>query len=471
MPAAPSAVAPVAAECLAFGQHPAACSGEGPPLERLSRALGAAEALARDQALAELQACDAFVPGVIVALRAELGPAACGDVIIGKEVAPEVDPELAQILAALVHAAHLNRLVVSAPRLEPPFSKQQFSDFSKTVLERWVVTQAQAIYEIAKQGAKLDGYARGVVAVEAGTADMRFVSVVRDVPLPEELSRDAELEEAYYAELDVALAPWTERGRDAALVGLKEFAATGVLANPRMKRARSLLSELYGGRRIDRLDGLMLPTPAAAAASLSDGLPALLPTYFVTMLLPDLDASQPGVLASLLQNGLPPAIRADLHSRAISAETNFVLAWGLARFGQTYWSAADFVAAENLLLQVPSTPERELLLAVVQALKAGPRDAVEMMARGSQPIPASSVAALDALADKQGQWAPAAAFDAAYILELWPPPGDPAFWQALARRYAHAEQRLSDAADKARAKELANAARATAKTLLPESSR
>ena len=118
-----------------------------------------------------------------------------------------------------------------------------------------------------------------------------------------------------------------------------------------------------------------------------------------------------------------------------------------------------------------NTPESELLLGIVRALKAGPRDAVEMMARGSAPIPVTSLVTLDTLAQSQGPWAAAAAFDAAYILELWPPQGDPTFWQSLARRYGHAETVLTNASDKARAKELASAARATAKTLLPASQR
>jgi signal transduction histidine kinase len=148
-------------------------------VQLLSRALGAPDApgapdaLERDRALAALQTCDAFEPGVLLALRAELAPVACGDVIVGKELAPELDPELAQTLTALVHAAHLNRLVVTAPRLEPPFSKQQFSDFSKTVLEKWVVTQARAIYEIAKQGAILASNTLPSVATSFPNTEIR----------------------------------------------------------------------------------------------------------------------------------------------------------------------------------------------------------------------------------------------------------------------------------------------------------
>ena len=212
-----------------------------------------------------------------------------------------------------------------------------------------------------------------------------------------------------------------------------------------------------------------MPGPAAVASGAEQFLAAHLPTFYVPYLLPNLDASQPTVLTLLLRNGLPRGIRADLESRPLSAEANFALAWGLTRLGQTYWTAADFAAAEAVLRRPPqaATPESELFLAVVQALKAGPRDAVEMMARGSQPVGASGVAALDALALGKGPWAAAAAFDAAYILELWPPPGDPSFWKDLAQRYTRAGARLSDPADKKRAKERAQAAQATAKSMLP----
>jgi hypothetical protein len=437
----------------------------------LSLALAQKDPLLRDSGLAALQSCAAFDPGVVLGLRAERAPVECGDVIVGKAIPPEVDPELAQTLTALVHAAHLKRLVTAAPRLEPPFSKQQFAEFSKTVLDEWVVAQARAIHEIAQSGSALVGYARGVVAVEAGLADMRFVGVVRDVPLPEDMSRDEELKEAYYSELDVALAPWKERGRDAALVGLKEFAAAGVLRDPRVERARVLLSELYGGRRIDRLDGLILPAPAyVEGADVAQRLAGQLPTYLLPRVLPDLDATAPGVLARLSQRGLPAGIRADLESRSLPPEVNFRFALALLGFGQKYWRASDFAAAETVLSREPEprTPETQLMLGVAQALKLGPRDAVEMMLRGPQlPAGFSDVAALDALAKLHGEWAAAAAFDAAYILELAPPPGDPAFWRGIAQRYARAEALLPNPDDKARARELGSAAKATAKALVP----
>jgi len=437
--------------------------------EALQGALAQKDPLLRDERLAPLQSCAAFDPGVILALRAERAPVECGDVIVGDAIAAEVEPELAQILTALVHAAHLKRLVTVAPRLEPPFSKEQFAEFSKTVLADWVVGQARAIYEIAKSGSALVGYARGVVAVEAGLADMRFVGVVRDVPLPQDMASDEELKEAYYSELDVALAPWKERGRDAALVGLKEFAEAGVLRDTRVERARALLSELYGGRRIDRLDGLILPDLAYSTPSdVVQQLAGQLPMHLLLRVLPELDATAPGVLAQLSWRGLPAPVRADLESRSLEPEANFTFALTLLRFGQKYWRASDFAAAEKVLSREPEprTSRTQLMLGIAQALKLGPRDAAEMMLRGPQlPAGFANVAPLDALAKAKGEWAGAASFDTAYILELAPPQGDPQFWRGIADRYAKAYVELPNPDDKARAREFGSAAKATAKAL------
>lgn len=465
LPTPPRAAQAPPAECSDYRREAVACTSGSAPLADLDRALAMADAKSRDRALASLGSCEHFPAGVILVLRAELAPTACADVVVGEVLPIGVAPELGQTLEALVHAAHLNRLVVKAPRLNPPFSKQQFADFSSTVLNDWVVTQAQAVYKIAQQGVKFNGYARGVVAVEAGLADMRFVGVVRELPLPEEMANDDELEEAYYSELDVALTPWKDRGRDAALLGLRDFAEAGVLVDSRVAAARRLLSELYGGRRIDRLDGLLLPElPALQPSGVEQRLATQLPTIVLPYVLPDLDASQPGTLRALLERGLPPAMRADLESRSLSSEAAFVLARALVMLGQRYWRSADFAAAARLLRSVEgSAPAAELVRGLAEALVGGPRDAAEMMLRGPRlPPGVGNVAALDRLARAKGPLAAYAAFNAAYLLELVPPAGDPAFWLDLERRYLEAARALDDSEAKARALSSARAARDTA---------
>src|SRR5690606_4508830 len=98
--------------------------------------------------------------------------------------------------------------------------KLMLQQYARGPMQRWVTEQATAIQALGALGSEIGYYGRAVVAVEAGMADMRFIDVVREVPVPEEFRGDAELEEVYYQGLERALEPRKERGRDAALVGL-----------------------------------------------------------------------------------------------------------------------------------------------------------------------------------------------------------------------------------------------------------
>ncbi len=468
-PQPPARALPPPARCDAYRAHEASCIRTTAGLPELDAALAAPDPVSRDAALAAIQTCPSLKKGVALVLRAELGPPECADTMIGATLPAGLAPELSEALTAFVHAAHLERLVVKAPRLDPPFTKAEFADFSSRVLNDWIVTQAQAVYKIAQQGAKLSGYARGVVAVEAGLADLRFVSVVREVPLPEEMARDDELREAYYSELDMALTPWKDRGRDAALVGLKQFAESGVLVDAKIDRARALLSELYGGRRIDRLDGLILPELAPAdVGEVSLRLAERVPTPWLRWVLPDIDVSDPRVLRALMERGIAAPTRADLASRNLEPAAAKLLARALIELGRLYWRSADFGEAEKLLsaTDAASAGDAPLMLGLAQALKGGPSDAADMMLHGPRlPAGVGNVAALDRLSHQGGPLAATAAFDAAYLLQLVPPQGDPAFWRGLAQRYESAAHGLSAPRDQARAKELAEAARATARAL------
>jgi len=282
------------------------------------------------------------------------------------------------------------------------------------------------------------------------------------------MDNDDELEEAYYSELDVALTPWKDRGRDAALVGLRDFAEAGVLGDARVTAARRLLSELYGGRRIDRLDGLLLPElPALEPSNEVERLALRLPTALLPRLLPDLDPGSPRILRALLQRGLPPAMRADLESRQLDPVARGLLGRAFVVLGQRYWRSADFAAAARLLGSAGADePQTELVRGLAEALKGGPRDAAEMMLRGPRlPPGVGNVALLDQLAASKGPLSALAAYNAAYLLELVPPAGDPKFWLDLERRYRESAQALDDPDAKARALGSARAAHDTASSL------
>ena len=469
----PSLAPPPPAECeqlVAHGTPEPGCGAD--PIatrEALAAALEMTDSIARDAALTRLEVCPDFAPGVVRGVRVELAPVACGDALVGDVPTVEADelaPPIRDALRGLAVAAKLNRLVRNPPQLSPPFDKARFDEFMKGDLAQWIVEQAHAIQQLAEAGAALDGYGKGVVAIEAGMADMRFVEVVRGVPLPEPIASDPELKDVYYGSLDQALEPRKQRGRDAALVGLKLLAEVGVLEDQRIDRARALLSKLYNGRRIDALDALMLPDPVTSSpVGLTERLATALPTFYAGIVLREEDPGDPALLGALLQQGLPGVYRGKLDAENLSPEARLLVAEALFESGQLYWRAADFEQAAAFLAEpIPGSNAEaaKLLAALADALRSGPADAAQMMAKGPAAAGMRDVSKLDRLALLGGPYAGAAAFDAAFILELAPPVNDAkGFWKDLQRRYERAAVRLAGA----RRQQALDAASAAGETL------
>lgn len=477
LPVAPAAVPLPPASCspfLAHGSSGAGCGADrAATLAALDRALEQTDGVERDAMLATLEECDEFPRGFVRALRAELAPVACADAVVEPLLAASTPADLRRDLRSplvgLGLAARLSRLVVDPPRLDPPFDKERFHRFMKEELGQWIQDQAAAIQVLSAEGAKLEGYGRAIVAVEAGMADMRFVDAIREVPLPAEMAGDANVKDVYYGSLDEALEPRKHRGRDAALVGLHDLAATGVLHDPRVDRARALLSRLYGGRRIDALDGLLLPPmPDLVNATVEQRLASRLPTFHAGLLLADSDPADPAFLRSLLERGIPASMRERLERGAMSDETRRLYARALVQLGQRYWRSNDFVRASALVKQDKQTSEEaRLLAAIAVALEGGPKDAADMMVRGPLlPEGVGNVADLDVMSRSRSPLAGLAAFDAAYLLQLVPPVEPKAsFWRSVADRYELASRLLSDGKQKGEAKERGKAARDTAAAL------
>ena len=466
----PAGVPEPEAMCQAFATQKAApCPAGAAPREALAQALGVSDPLERDKRLSCLEAAPEVAPGLMRALRAELAPVACADVLslpLLDPRTPGLDRRVEDVLIALGAAGKLARLVQRAPELSAPFDKAHFSEFFQHTLKPWIVGQAAAIYDLSAVGPRLTPYAKGLVAIEAGLADMRFVKVVRQVPLPKEMSDDAEVRDSYYAALDEALEPRKARGRDAALVGLAELAKEGVLIDPRVERARALLSEIYSGRRIDALDQLLLPALAAFPQESTDQkLAARLPTFYAGFMLGQtaLDAA---LLRALLERGLPPVLAQRLDPAGLDEASLDLFVRALIDRGRRYLRAEDFAAAARLSEAVKMSSARALYQALGSSLRNGPRDASEVLLHGPLlPSGTGQVTELDRLAAQKLATSPLAAFDAAYLLGLVPPQNDPKFWAQLAERFAKAARSLNQPDQKKRALDFANAARDTAKAL------
>jgi hypothetical protein len=469
--AEPVGVPDADASCQLYRNHATeSCQPDAPAREALAQALGLASPVERDALLACLESDSSLPPGLLRALRAELAPLGCADVIALPYLdprRPELSRSIEDVLIALASSGRLARLVQKAPELSAPFDKPHFMDFFQSTLKPWIVTQAQAIHELSLPATRLSAYGKGVIAIEAGLADMRFVSVVRKVALPKEMNDDAEVREAYYAALDEALEPRKARGRDAALVGLREFSSEGILVDPRVERARALLSEVYAGRRIDALDRLLLPPLKPALEDTTEQkLARRLPTFYSGHLLAGSSLDAP-LLRALLERGLPRSLAAHLDPTKLDETSQDLIVRGLIERGRRYFKAEDFALATRLSDTEKPSPERSLYHALASSLQNGPRDASELILRGPQLATGTlEVTALDRLAaEKNNPSAPLAAFDAAYLLGLSPPQNDAQFWHALTKRFAAAARALKDPAQKRLARDASAAAKDTAAAL------
>jgi hypothetical protein len=472
-PAAPTAaqVPPPPDACAAYTQAALGCDAGRALPEQLADALAESESLTRDRRLACIEPAARDSSVVIRALRADLAPLACADAIVTPflELAGKtLNPDDEATLLGLMLAGRLSRLVSAPPELQAPFDKQRFLDFFAQTLKPWMVAQALAIGQLSVEGSKLHGYGKAVAAVEAGLADLRFVQAVRKVPLPTELSADPEVKNVYYSALDEALEPRKARGRDAALVGLRLMAELGALADPRVTRARLLLSELYGGSRVDALDRLILPDLTALQLdSVDQKLAARLPTYYALRLLSNLkNPGDPKLLRAFGERGLPASLRTFLDSASLSPEAKLSYANLELRRGVLYFAAPAFARAAELARGVPGDASAEFVLALARALEGSPKDAAALMLSSPRlSAPLGTLEPLLALAKKKGRFAPEAEFDAAYLASLTPPDNDAKFWTDLSQRFTRAAKALRPPAQKSLATDLAESTHKTAEAI------
>jgi hypothetical protein len=463
------------ATCDAFAQRRVAakaalCAERAPALAALDTALLEVDAAKRDASLVGIESCAGLPPGLVRALRAELAPVECGDKIVDATIAQRPSGLSGSVLGTLVAqslAARLARTVAKPPAFAPPYDKAHVLAYVKGPLKAWIEAQALAIEAISRSGAKLEGYAKGVVAVEAGLADLRFVERARAVPVPTEFEKDPELKEMYVVSLEQTLDPRKDRGRDAALIGLRELASVGVVHDARVDKARSLLGKLYAGRRIDALDALLLPDlPPLAQLTLEERLAAKLPTFYANALLDEATVVQPAIVRALLVQGVPSSLRVagakPVHEGSLGPEARATYARGRIELGRTYWRAVDFDQTARMeSARRKEGEEATFLLALSIALRSGPKDAIEMM---RAPSPAAleirNVAALDTI--KQGKYAGMAAFDAALLLATAPPEkAAHAYFNDVAKRF-HAAALLLSGAEKGVAEERARNAEGVA---------
>lgn len=436
LPPMPKALPPVPTSCALYSARAIGPCPAGDPMVQLPGALSASD----DVALAKLEACPGFTPGLLRALRAEMAPPACRDAIVEPLLSERRVPvPLLHALSGLAVEARFTRAALAPPKLAPPFDKERVLKFIAGPVAEWLTEQARLIEELSLFGVKLEGYGRAVAALEAGLTEMRLVEAIRAMPIPESMAKDPELVAVYEAALEEKLEPRKTRARDAALVGLREFAKLGILEDVRVVDARRGLSGMYAGRRIDALDALLLPTrPAVASDNARDHLAAKLPTYYVEFLFSAKDVEDAAWVQALAIRGVPTFVRAHLRGRPLAPETRLAYARARIDMGRTYWRAVDFDEAVRLLMgKDMDQPEARFYLALATALRGGPEDAAALMRSPPQhALRLGDVRPLETMAKERGNLAGFAAFDAAvvrFVSSAKKP--DPAHWRDLAQRF------------------------------------
>jgi len=441
-------------------------------LADLARALGA-QPEAADTALAELEVCSEFRPGIVRALRAGRW-LACADQLVDGAVGPhapeaELDVGTRELLVATGLAGRLSRLVQTPPEARAHASKAELEHYLSEHLFPWATRQAKAIGEMSRRGASLRGYARGIVAIQAALADLRFVEMARGLPLPVEMEAP-DIQAEYYGALDQALEPRKDRARDAALVALGEFSALGILKSAALSDARQLISRVFAGNRIVALDALLVPPPAECTATTpEEAIAAAVESPFATELLGTTPLT-PALSTCLLTRGLSVDLLRQLEGDA-SPGGRSSLARAQFDLGRTYMKASAFQRAADLYRQNAAgaqgvaAPGDELLGALATVLSAAPESAVDLFRLGPRlPSGLGETGPLDGLAGSTRRYAGAAAFDAAYLRELTAPDGSASHFSDVARRYDTAQRKLTGQ-ERALAADRARAARATAKAL------
>jgi hypothetical protein len=474
LPPLPEGVSPPPDSCKPFihdkAGAAASCTDAASALSSLDAALTQTESEARDAALRGLEGCGHLPVGLATALRAELAPPECGDGIVAAKLghADGIDGPVYDALFGLALAGRLARTATKAPELKPPYDKDTVKAYIDGPMGAWVREQAAAIQSIAELGAKLRYYGKAVVAVEAGMADMRFIVAARQVPVPDEIARFDEAKEKYYQNLELSLDARKKRGRDAALVGLGELAQVGVVRDPRVVRARELLSSMYGGAPIDALDPLRLPPLSPVEPSTPEQrVAARLPSFYAGLILDPAAASDEAMLRQLIEKGVPLPQRIALAKAQLSPQARDLYARARLEMVQNYWRRVD---VEELvgLLSTESAAERSdgatLLLALGIALRGGPANAAEMMVKAPlAQLGFGDVRALDAMGSAGGPLAGMAAYDAALVHELAAPASAaPEYWDQVAERYRQAAAASPDVRDKDDANKRAEEAADTA---------
>jgi hypothetical protein len=456
---------------------------------------------ARELALAKLARCERLPPLVLDVWRAETAPLACAEAILKEPITAHGSEAMPAHLAAakgLVAASRLARLrpkkgdfdLLVRAEVDPAAREAGIKS-----VQAWKDALDHEEAEAAALAKGAPAEVQAVVVFEVASAWIALVQELRATPYPEELRalhKDHDVAIDYYAELDKVTAPPLDHARMSAQVGLGLGARDGVLLSslPSFAPIAETFKSRSGfERRPTRELDLDPPKLDLESKTTRDSarIAAALPPWAAFALLERLAPAElleaPVLSAFAWNRGIPAVLRREVEKEAKLDPTRKALI-GAARLRVAieYAQRSD---AEVASLAPTPTPADALRAALAKALlgpSATPKKAklpAEMKADDT-PRFGFDLSLLDAFAKSHPALAHLAMFDAAVLaleaaqrfgggdeVDTFAPRPDPkvAYETAIARLDAVAASKDKNAIHAARARELADSARASVKLL------
>ena len=184
-PAAPAGLPKPPVACNAFVKRAAVgkapvCKERPAALDALDAALAETDEATRDGRLVALEGCAGLPVGIVRALRADLAPAQCGDVLV--EALVDKPPKaltsaVYNTLLGQALAGRMARLGYDAPKVSAPYDKPHLLEHMTGPFKAWLVMHAQAIQSTSDVAARLSFYGRAIAAVSQDPTALRLLAI------------------------------------------------------------------------------------------------------------------------------------------------------------------------------------------------------------------------------------------------------------------------------------------------------
>jgi hypothetical protein len=308
---------------------------------------------------------------VISALRAEFDMA-CGDVIAQsalKKSRGDEAPDTRAALVALAYASRLARNRLALPRFTGESDEKNLEHYRTKVLRPWLQAESARIEPSDAQLKKLGdySYARAIGAMAVALAWTRVHGTVRSNPIPDTMKRLYEQRTRYYGMLDDELSYVMQLKVRADTEAAALVSRYGIRHSPLADAwYKGVAGSWNQGAAANQLH--MPRPPGCAASSTAARLASQIPSFYAGLFVARSEATQPCVVAGLIEQGLSIAHRRAWRDTPPGADVASLLALGSFAVARRSFDPVYFDESVRQLARVREqrhalTADEELLLA------------------------------------------------------------------------------------------------------------